>query len=216
MDRVLTGFISIDEQIKISKGELVVISSRPACGKTCFLCSIIEKTLPSQKNVFFSMQTSKHKGVNRLKETFNKEFTLVSKLLDLYDLLLEVATINSKRKISAIFIDNLKELVSVSNIGAEKIILLLKSLAKRLNVAVFITDTLMYNGTKMPTYLDLKHKELLKFADKIFMLIKKEISAQNSVFEIMVNKNLEDFCSPFIELEFDKENYAFTEITKPS
>ena len=43
MDRIYTGFESLDKHLKIYKGDLVVIGARPAIGKTCFMCSMIEK-----------------------------------------------------------------------------------------------------------------------------------------------------------------------------
>ncbi len=57
MDRIYTGFESLDKHLKICKGDLVVIGARPAIGKTCFMCSMIEKTIDKQKTLFFTMQT---------------------------------------------------------------------------------------------------------------------------------------------------------------
>ena len=45
MDRIYTGFESLDKHLKIYKGDLVVIGARPAIGKTCLMCSMIEKTI---------------------------------------------------------------------------------------------------------------------------------------------------------------------------
>jgi replicative DNA helicase len=66
MDRIYTGFESLDKHLKIYKGDLVVVGGRIAIGKTCFLCSIIERTINKQKIIFFSMQTNKLKALNRL------------------------------------------------------------------------------------------------------------------------------------------------------
>lgn len=57
MDRIYTGFESLDRHLEICKGGLVVIGGRPAIGKTCFMCSIIEKIIDKQKILFFTMQT---------------------------------------------------------------------------------------------------------------------------------------------------------------
>ena len=56
MDRIYTGFESLDKHLEICKGDLVVIGSRPAIGKTCLMFSMIEKTT-DKKTLFFTMQT---------------------------------------------------------------------------------------------------------------------------------------------------------------
>ena len=51
MKRIYTGFECLDKHLKICKGDLVVIGGRPAIGKTCLMCSMIEKTIDKQKTV---------------------------------------------------------------------------------------------------------------------------------------------------------------------
>lgn len=55
MDRIYTGFESLDKLLKIYKGDLVVIGARPAIGKTSLMCSMIEKTIDKQKTLFFTI-----------------------------------------------------------------------------------------------------------------------------------------------------------------
>ena len=66
MDRIYTGFESLDKHLKIYKGDLVVIGARPAIGKTCLMCSMIKKTIHKQKALFFTMQMNKHKAIEKL------------------------------------------------------------------------------------------------------------------------------------------------------
>ena len=94
MDRIYTGFESLDKHLKIYKGDLVVIGARPAIGKTCFMCSMIEKTIDKQKTLFFTMQTNKHKAIERLQLLNIKEndnFYLYDSYVDYEELLLQVA-----------------------------------------------------------------------------------------------------------------------------
>lgn len=59
MDRIYTGFESLDKHLKIYKGDLVVIGSRPAIGKTSLMCSMIEKTIDKQKTLFLPWKREK-------------------------------------------------------------------------------------------------------------------------------------------------------------
>ena len=83
MDRIYTGFESLDKHLKIYKGDLVVIGSRPAIGKTSLMCSMIEKTIDKQKTLFFTMEERKDKNIEKtifkvldLKE--NNNFTITA------------------------------------------------------------------------------------------------------------------------------------------
>ena len=66
MENIYTGFNKLDKYLKIYKGDLVVIGARPAIGKTCLMCSMIENTIEKQNIVFFTMQTNKHKALERI------------------------------------------------------------------------------------------------------------------------------------------------------
>lgn len=59
MDRIYTGFESLDKHLKIYKGDLVVIGSRTAIGKMSLMCSMIEKTIDKQKTLFLSWKREK-------------------------------------------------------------------------------------------------------------------------------------------------------------
>ena len=63
-----TGFKDLDEIIDLKKGELVVIASRPAMGKSTFVLNILSHfTLKEKKSVlFFSLENSNDNIINKL------------------------------------------------------------------------------------------------------------------------------------------------------
>lgn len=63
-----TGFKDLDEIIDLKKGELVVIASRPAMGKSTFVLNILSHfTLKEKKSVlFFSLEDSNDNIINKL------------------------------------------------------------------------------------------------------------------------------------------------------
>ena len=64
-----TGFYDLDNVLQLNKGDLIVIASRPAMGKTTFLLNILDHiTLEENKSIlFFSLEDGKEKILNRLK-----------------------------------------------------------------------------------------------------------------------------------------------------
>ena len=63
-----TRYYDLDEIIKVDKGDLIVIASRPAMGKSTFVLNILSHlTLKEEKNVlFFSLEDSKESIINKL------------------------------------------------------------------------------------------------------------------------------------------------------
>lgn len=49
-----TGFKSLDEIIEINKGDLVIVASRPAMGKTAFVSTVANYVLNTEKNQYYS------------------------------------------------------------------------------------------------------------------------------------------------------------------
>ena len=63
-----TGFKDLDEIIKVNKGDLIVVASRPAMGKSTFVLNILSHiALKEKKNIlFFSLEDSKEHLINKL------------------------------------------------------------------------------------------------------------------------------------------------------
>ena len=227
MENIYTGFNKLDKYLKIYKGDLVVIGGRPAIGKTCFMCSMIEKTIDKQKTLFFTMQTNKHKAIERLhllnvKE--NDNFYLYDNFVDYEELLLIIAEHKIKYDIDVVFIDNAVDLFNNTCRLESETTIKLKRIAKKLNVAVIIADGHKSTYKRRSCYIDLRHKSLIKYADKIItinrpdkMATEKEIIdglVEKYVAEIMIDKDMEEYFSPWINLKFDNNTLTFNEIPK--
>lgn len=227
MDRIYTGFESLDKHLKICKGDLVVIGARPAIGKTCFMCSMIEKTIDKQKTLFFTMQTNKHKAIERLQLLNVKEndnFYLYDDFVDYEELLLIAAEHKIKYDIDVVFVDNAVDFFNNTCCSESETTIKLKRIAEKLNVAIIIADSHRFSGKKYSYYLDLRHKSLIKYADKIItinrpdkMATEKELEDgifEKYVAEIRIDKDMEEYFSPWINLKFDNNSLTFNEIPK--
>ena len=227
MDRIYTGFESLDKHLKICKGDLVVIGGNPAIGKTCLMCSMIEKTMAKQKILFFTMQTNKHKAIERLqllnvKE--NENFYLHDNFVNYEELLLIIAEHKIKYDIDVVFIASALNLYEYTYHMENEMTIKLKELANKLNVAIVIADSYRVSGKKYSYYLDLRHKSLIKYADKIITINRPDKTAtekeirdgliEKGVAEIRIDKDLEEYYSPWINLKFDNNALTFNEIPK--
>lgn len=227
MDRIYTGFESLDKHLKIYKGDLVVIGGRPAIGKTCLMCSMVEKTIDKQKILFFTMQTNKHKAIERLQLLNIKEndnFYLHDNFVDYEELLLIIAEYKIKYNIDVVFVDNAVDLFNNTSRSENKTTIKLKRIAEKLNVAVIIAAGHKSTYKRRSCYLDLKHKSLIKYADKIITINRPDKMATEKEFrdglvekyvaEIMIDKDMEEYYSPWINLKFDNNSLTFNEIPK--
>ena len=227
MDRIYTGFESLDKHLKICKGDLVVIGGNPAIGKTCLMCSMIEKTMAKQKILFFTMQTNKHKAIERLqllnvKE--NENFYLHDNFVNYEELLLIIAEHKIKYDIDVVFIASALNLYEYTYHMENEMTIKLKELANKLNVAIVIADSYRVSGKKYSYYLDLRHKSLIKYADKIITINRPDKTAtekeirdgliEKGVAEIRIDKDLDEYYSPWINLKFDNNSLTFNEILK--
>ena len=227
MDRIYTGFESLDKYLKIYTGDLVVIGGRPAIGKTCLICSMIEKTIDKQKTLFFTMQTNKHKAIERLQLLNVKEndnFYLYDNFVDYEELLLKVAEHKIKYDIDVVFIASALDLYEYTYHMENEMTIKLKELANKLNVAIIIADSHRVSVKKYSCYIDLRHRSLIKYADKIISINRPDKVAtekvirdglvEKGVAEIRIDKDMEEYFSPWINLKFDNNSLTFNEIPK--
>ena len=209
MRKIYTGFNSIDKSLNISKGDLVIVGGRPAIGKTSFICNIIKNTLDNQKGLFFSMQFIKSKAVESIKPTYNNNYEIVKNIVDIDEIILKTAENKIKNDISVVFIDNFIDLVAYSGYSAKRIILKLKEMAKRLDVAVFVTEHLVRNGKRYYTYRDMRHSDFISLADKILTMNKLDIESNTT--SIIVDKDLTKYLDVEFRLKFDNNSFSYTE-----
>lgn len=221
MDRVYTGFESLDKHLKISKGDLVVIGGRPAVGKTCFLRSMIEKTASMQKILFFTMLMKKHKAIEGLMSLNTKTIFFWENIVDFEELLMIVAEHKLKYDIDAVVIDNVADLLEYTYHLENETVIKLKELATKLNVAIIIADSHKWTGKKYSCYMELRHKSFIKYADKILAINRPDKTAterelkegfiKRGIAEIRVEKDMQVYLTPSIELEFDSNTLTFNE-----
>ena len=79
-----TGFKNLDEKVELNKGNLMVIASRPAMGKTTLALNILSHiALEDKKNVLFiSLENNEENIINRL---VISNSMVETKKLDLYN-----------------------------------------------------------------------------------------------------------------------------------
>lgn len=138
-----SGYDIITKEVdKLQGGELVLISSRPALGKTTFSLSLAEHLTKKNHNIcFFSLEMSKNKLEERITEnSFNissSNFDIIDKPnLTITELVDIVKNKTKNNNIKYVFIDYLELLVT--NDYEQKTIETLKSLALDMNITFFV------------------------------------------------------------------------------
>lgn len=65
---MITGFKDLDGIIKINRGELIIVASRPAMGKSTFVQNVLSNVAlkDNEAVLFYSLEESKEKIINRL------------------------------------------------------------------------------------------------------------------------------------------------------
>ena len=221
MEKVFTGFKKIDENLQIKRGELVVIASRPAIGKTSFICSVIKNTAKKQKTLFFAMQLLKSKAAQNL-GSLETNSIIVNEVVDIDEVIIKTAESKINNDVSVVFIDNFNDLVACSKYLAKRVILKLKEMAKRLGVAVIVTEQLSRSEYTYSTYLDMVHYDFISLADKILTMrnldleydeLELEINCiESKVTLISVDKDLTKYLNQDFRFKFDSNALEFVEI----
>ena len=227
MERIYTGFESLDKHLKIYKGDLVVIGGYPAIGKTCLMCSMIENTIDKQKILFFTMQTNKHKAIERisvLDDCESNGLWIYESIYNFEELLFKVVERKLKSGVDVIYIDEFRSFLAYSNCCEKELVLKLLDLAKKLDVAIIVSDDMVLQDSRRSLWIDLRHREFIKYADKIITINRPDKMAteeelknglvEKGVAEIGIDKDKEEYYSPWINLKFDSNTFTFNEIPK--
>ena len=172
--------------------------------------------------MFFTMQTTKHKAIDRLNIIKNKNFYLFDNIIDFEELLMMVAEYKIKFGIDAVFIDNSYQLFTCPYHSEKEIVAKLKLLAKRLNVVIIITDIHKFSTKRLTFDVDLRHNSLIKYADKILSINRPDLFStkdeqqmglvEKDIAKISIDKNMENYNNYSVKLRFDKTTYEFKEI----
>ncbi|MBR5438945.1 MAG: hypothetical protein IKV61_01870 [Clostridia bacterium] len=225
MERIYTGFNQLDENVTIKTGELVVIASRPAIGKTSFVCNVVKNTLDKQKILFFSMQLKEHKAVSNLidyAKNNGKQIYLEQSILEIDDIFLKVAELKIKQGLDLVVIDNFGDFISCSHYSENALVLKLKQMALKLGVCVLITSGMARGEYFYATYSDILHKTFLKKSDKIFVIYRPDLiyseedceieCIKKGVAVVSLEKDVSSSWYGEASLKFDNTNLTFTEI----
>lgn len=227
MDRIYTGFESLDKHLKIYKGDLVVIGASPAIGKTCLMCSMIEKTIDKQRILFFTMQTNKHKAIDRisvLDSWENNGLWVYESFVNFEELLYKIMEHKDNFGVDVVYIDNFEDFLIYSNCYEKELVLKLLDLAKKFKIAIIVSDVINWCNRRRSIYRNLRNKEFIKYADKIITISRPDRTATEKeirdglieigVAEIRIDKDMDEYFSPWINLKFDNNSLTFNEIPK--
>lgn len=226
MENIYTGFNKLDKCLKIYKGDLVVIGALPAKGKTCLMCSMIERTLDKQKSLFFTMQTHKEKAIERLlllDDKSKSKLFVYEAIMGFEQMQTKIFEHLLKEEVDVVYIDEFEDLLNCSYCSEKELVLKLKDLAIKFNIAIVLTNVSNLTSFRRTIYKDLRNKELIKYADKILTINRPDKRATEKelirgevkfdVAEISIDKDLDEYFSPFIELKFDNLTLSFNEIS---
>jgi len=237
MDRIYTGFESLDKHLKIYKGDLVVIGGRPAIGKTAFLISILVNLANKNfKCKFFSLELyekdlkekiSKSVGYDSVREKKIFSYTSIEEEMILTKEILD-SKINNNTQI--VLIDYL-QLLDVNGSTKEKI-RALSNIAKQKNIVIFVASQIsrVFECYNIPPKISaewlLDKKRIWKNFDMadidkfIFIdrpdrrlsfeeMFANEIKIDSADFIIVKNNNGN---TANVECGWDRSTYTFNEI----
>jgi hypothetical protein len=225
MDKIYTGFENLDKSLWIYKGNLVVFAAPQRTESLCFFCSIMENITNKLKCLFFSMETSRSNRVESLMGRtmdYSSNMMVVREIIDFEELLITVAEQKLKNGIDAVFIDNFYDLHICSKCSEKELVLKIKDMAKRLNIAIVINEYVVKYNNNLYNYKNIAHKEFIKYADKILImynsyeyirkkgLIKERIIKDR--FRLRKQKDVDNEIFLWQEFKFDNTSLRFYEI----
>ncbi len=214
-----TTFKDLDNIVKLTKGELIVIASRPGMGKSTFVQNILSNMAIKENKavLFFSLEESSESIENKLSiinsmgevdkfklyEQYQKQVYILSNAPYTIDDICNNSH-ELKKDIDLIIIDYLqliqfdkKKLLSRDN-EIKEILKKLKMLAKELDVPIIITSQLSRKmesrEDKKPYVSDFSDSEsgILTYCDKVLFLYRDSYYNKNSssnITDVIVAKN---------------------------
>ena len=126
--------------------------------------------------------------------------------------------------VDVVYIDNFEDFLIYSNCYEKELVLKLLDLAKKFKIAIIVSDVIIWCNRRRSIYRDLRNKEFIKYADKIITISRPDRTATEKeirdglieigVAEIRIDKDMEEYFSPWINLKFDNNSLTFNEIPK--
>ena len=214
-----TGFHKLDRYVRLSPGDYTVIGGKPSSGKTALTLQMMLSIAQKEKVIYFSLETSKEKVMDRIICTYTK--TTVDEVKDgkiqnwdaityAYDSFknldfeiveaagwsvgqVEAYAIQKGAKV--IFIDYLSILKGEGRSLYERVTNIsidLHTMAQHDKIAVFALSQLRRSDSKEPGMEDLRESgQIEQDADCILLLQVKDKNEQNSDRELIIAKNKE-------------------------
>lgn len=235
MERIYTGFESIDKSLQMDMGDLVVIGSIPAMGKTAFLISLLNNFSRNDiKCKFFSLELDeKNLSAKILKSTCNdkeREKAIFSNTAFNYETFFTKGKFEAEidKNVRVVLIDYL-QLLDINGLKSKEKIEILKEIAVRKNVVIIIASQISrafetYDfPPKISAEMLLNKKELLNnfamesidkfvFIDRPKRRLFCDIHADDGAdFVVLKNNNGNTFS---VECGLDNDTYTFKEITE--
>lgn len=216
---IKTGFYKVDRNVRVSHGDYIVVGGNPSSGKTALTLQMMLNVAKQEKVIYFSLETSKEKIMDRLICSYTK--TTVDEIKDgkivnwdaitaaydtFKDLNFEIVeaagwTVGQveafaiQRGANVIFIDYLSILKSSGKSLYERVTNIsmdLHTMAQRNKIAVFALSQLRRNDNKTPSMEDLRESgQIEQDADCIMLLHVTEPNEQCSDRDLIIAKNKE-------------------------
>lgn len=176
------GFKELDQIINIGNNKLILVSGRPAVGKTHFGINIFNNIALKQDmpTLFFSFESSKEAIINNSNSALYVDDTPNVPLEYIEE---QCRKLKQKNNIKLVIIDYV-QLIKCKNI--EIIGARLRALAEELGLTILVLSQL--TGTeKRPTLADLKRSRAIADISDVVLFLYRETS--NADTEIIVAKN---------------------------
>lgn len=214
-----TGFYKVDRSVRIAHGDYIVIGGNPSSGKTALTLQMLLSVAKQEKAIYFSLETSKEKIMDRLVCSFTRtpfdeikegKITTWDAITAAYDefkqldfeiveaagwTVGQVEAYTIQRGAKVIFIDYLSILKGQGKSLYERVTNIsmdLHTLAQHNKITVFALSQLRRNDNKTPSMEDLRESgQIEQDADCIMLLHTVDPNEQCSDRELIVAKNKE-------------------------
>lgn len=205
------NFKQLEEIISLGKNKMILVSGRPASGKTQFGINVFNNIALKQDipTLFFSLESSKETIINNSSGTLYVDDT-PNVTLDYIEE--QCQKLKQNHNIGFVIIDYLQLIndTDVENVGAR-----LRALAEELGLTILVLSQLLGAETR-PTLADLKRSRAIADISDVVLFLYRETS--NADTEIIVAKNGGGTNDNFKEIKdlLDRAKSYRAELSKPA